>query len=114
MKQPRLPLIIILIYIAFSCKKDPEPNPHIYMGAGVSDISFSSVLCTEPGGPGINGSPVSWSSLNSNTLERYFRPHGNYVAPRIQFEWFRNVRVFSQSYTSSFTGGASGVTLTLN
>ncbi len=36
--KTQLSVFVFCCLVAFSCKKDPEPNPHIYMGAGVSDI----------------------------------------------------------------------------
>jgi hypothetical protein len=76
--------------------------------------SFSSVVCYEPGGPtvlgaGATASPVNWNALTAccpsgtNSAQMNLRPHGNYVSSS-SFEWFRNVEVFTKSYSVNVHG----------
>jgi hypothetical protein len=59
-------------------------------------------------------SPYYLSNLNTNYTVRYLYPHGYYSIPSYwPFYIFDNVRIYYSSYSSSFTGGASGYSYAL-
>lgn len=60
-------------------------------------------------------SPYGLSNLNTNYTIRYLYPHGGYsINPATAgFSFFENVRIYNNSYSSSFTGGASGYSFVL-
>lgn len=84
-------------------------NPY---GTQITGNSSNNILANSSNRP---TSPYNLSNLNTNYTVRYLYPHGTYVkANNANYDFFENVRVYSDSYSSSFSGGSSGYNYSMN